>query len=314
MMLNNHFFGGENIGPYSTQLKCNSAAWLDKKATEVDRGGKIILPQAALMHLTRLNIQFPMLFKITNKKCNKVSHCGVLEFVAPEGKCFLPYWMMKNLLLNENDMVFVEYVNLPIARFAKFQPQSVDFLEISNPKAVLENSLRNFATLTKDDIISIHYNDKEYELCVLETRPGNAVSIIECDMDVDFAAPVGYKEPDYKKKEETDFSYRSDYQRPNEIKNNAPYGEGYRLDGKKAKQITTDQQASINDKNKLINDRLSTTRGVPNYNYEIGTLTFIRSEINSNNNNQKPDEVVKPKEITGQKLKHIGVKPPTQKS
>jgi ubiquitin fusion degradation protein 1 len=32
-------------------------------------------------------------------------------------------------------------------------------------------------------------------LRILETRPDNAVSIIECDMDVDFAPPVGYTEP-----------------------------------------------------------------------------------------------------------------------
>ena len=32
-------------------------------------------------------------------------------------------------------------------------------------------------------------------MCILETRPGDAVSIIECDMDVDFAPPVGYEEP-----------------------------------------------------------------------------------------------------------------------
>ncbi len=44
--------------------------------------------------------------------------------------------MMKNLLVDENDFIQVEYVSLPIATFAKFQPQSVDFLEISNPKAV----------------------------------------------------------------------------------------------------------------------------------------------------------------------------------
>ena len=36
---------------------------------------------------------------------------------------------------------------------------------------------------------------KGYELSVLEVKPGNAVSIIECDMNVEFAAPVGYKEP-----------------------------------------------------------------------------------------------------------------------
>lgn len=62
----------------------------------------------------------------------------------------------------------------------------------------LENSLRKFATLTKGDVISINYNGIDYELCILEVRPGNAVSIIECDMDVDFAPPVGYQEPDYK--------------------------------------------------------------------------------------------------------------------
>ena len=52
--------------------------------------------------------------------------------------------------------------------------------------------------MTKGDVISINYNEKDYELCILETRPGDAVSIIECDMDVDFAPPVGYQEPDYK--------------------------------------------------------------------------------------------------------------------
>lgn len=29
----------------------------------------------------------------------------------------------------------------------------------------------------------------------METKPGNAVSIIECDMNVEFAPPVGYTEP-----------------------------------------------------------------------------------------------------------------------
>lgn len=47
--------------------------------------------------------------------------------------------MMKNLLANEGDLIQVEYVNLRTAKFAKFQPQSVEFLEISNPKAVYES-------------------------------------------------------------------------------------------------------------------------------------------------------------------------------
>lgn len=54
------------------------------------------MPPSALEQLTRLNIVYPMLFKLTNKKTNRVTHCGVLEFVADEGKVYLPYWVSFN--------------------------------------------------------------------------------------------------------------------------------------------------------------------------------------------------------------------------
>lgn len=41
----------------------------------------------------RLNITYPMLFKLTNKNSDRVTHCGVLEFVADEGICYLPHWV-----------------------------------------------------------------------------------------------------------------------------------------------------------------------------------------------------------------------------
>ncbi len=44
--------------------------------------------------------------------------------------------MMRNLLLEEGGLVQLESVSMPVATFAKFQPQSTDFLDISNPKAV----------------------------------------------------------------------------------------------------------------------------------------------------------------------------------
>ena len=51
---------------------------------------------------------------------------------------------------------------------------------------------RHFACLSKGDVIAINYNKKIYELNVLETKPAEAVSIIECDMNVEFEAPPGY--------------------------------------------------------------------------------------------------------------------------
>lgn len=149
----------------------------------------VIMPPSALDQLTRLNIEYPMLFKITNRKLERQTHVGVLEFIADEGKIYIPYWMMKNLFLEEGDLVTIENVSLPVASFSKFQPQSVEFLDITNPKAVLENCLRNFACLTTGDVIAISYNNKIYELLVLETKPGRAVTIIECDMNVSFSLP-----------------------------------------------------------------------------------------------------------------------------
>jgi ubiquitin fusion degradation protein 1 len=34
-----------------------------------------------------------MLFEARNKSANTVTHCGVLEFVAEEGRCYLPHWV-----------------------------------------------------------------------------------------------------------------------------------------------------------------------------------------------------------------------------
>lgn len=236
----------------------------------VERGGKIIMPPSALDTLTRLNIQYPMLFKLTNKRTKRTSHCGVLEFVADEGRIYIPYWMMRNLCLEEGEAVQMDNVSLSVATYAKFQPQSVEFLDITNPKAVLENNLRNFACLTQGDVVAIKYNDKEYELCVLELKPGTAVSIIECDMNVDFAAPVGYKEPERPKPMD-----QSDaFQEPQEMEADEPQsfvpfaGSGNRLDGKKKGPDSSAPSTSTAP--------VQQRRGIPNYNYKRGTITFIR--------------------------------------
>lgn len=53
----------------------------------------VIMPPSALEQLTRLNINYPMLFKLTNRVMDRITHCGVLEFVADEGKVYLPHWV-----------------------------------------------------------------------------------------------------------------------------------------------------------------------------------------------------------------------------
>ena len=84
----------------------------------------------------------------------------MLEFVADEGKVYIPYWMMQNLAIDQGGLLMVESASLPVATFAKFQPHSVDFLDLTNPKAVLESKLRNFACLSTGDVVAIDYNNK----------------------------------------------------------------------------------------------------------------------------------------------------------
>ena len=63
--------------------------------------------------------------------------------------------MLQNLLCEEGDLVEVESAVLPVAKFSKFQPLSTDFLDITNPKAILENALRNFACLTTGGMLLV---------------------------------------------------------------------------------------------------------------------------------------------------------------
>ena len=87
--------------------------------------------------------------------------------------------MMQNLLLQEGDIVRLKNVALPKAQFVKLRPQSKDFLDISNPRAVLEKTLRAYTCLTTGDSILILYNNKRFYLDIMETKPGNAVSVFE---------------------------------------------------------------------------------------------------------------------------------------
>lgn len=163
-----------------------------------NHGGKIFLPASALDKLTQMHITYPMLFELTNGAKSKSTHAGVLEFTAEEGRCYIPYWLMQTLLLEPGDLLQTKSTDLLPGSFIKLQPQNTNFLEISDPKAVLETAFRNFSCLTVGDIFTFSYNDTTYEIAVLEVKPEgekHAISVQETDLEVDFAPPVGYQEP-----------------------------------------------------------------------------------------------------------------------
>uniref|UniRef100_A0A7S2A2U1 Uncharacterized protein n=1 Tax=Trieres chinensis TaxID=1514140 RepID=A0A7S2A2U1_TRICV len=187
-------FGGAGLPQrFEEQYHCYSVAYADK--AHLEGGDKILLPPSAFDTLARLQVDYPMLFRLESPQKGTLTHCGVLEFTAEEGSCYIPFWVMQNLLIEEGAVITITNVSLPKATFVKLRPQHVDFLEITNPRAVLEHALRNFSCVTKGDVICVPYNDRNYHFELMEVKPQDAACIIETDCNVDFDAPVGYKDP-----------------------------------------------------------------------------------------------------------------------
>ena len=256
------------VGVFQSDFHCFSMAMYQLENNQYESGGKIVLPASVLEKLTRMNIEYPMLFKLTHKNSQHATHCGVIEFSAQEGRTYTPHWMMNMLGMSEGDLVSLEYVSLNPCTYAKFQPITNDFLDLSNPKSLLERTLRSFACLSLGDVITIHHIGSQFQLRVLELKPDQAVTIIECDMEVDFAAPEGYQSPKRKipPKEELMETDELDTKVLAAAKEQQSFfafkGTGQRLDGK-----TKGTESDVNSK-------VTVKRGIPNYDYRPNKITF----------------------------------------
>lgn len=126
------------LEPFSETLRASSVAFLSTRddTSVLQNGDKVILPPSALEALTMRHVQYPMSFRLDNPVTGLSIHTGVIEFTAPEGKVYIPSWLMDYLALTEGYMVQVTNVRLPKATFVKLQPHSKTFLDLSNPKAV----------------------------------------------------------------------------------------------------------------------------------------------------------------------------------
>ncbi|KAA8549290.1 hypothetical protein F0562_000974 [Nyssa sinensis] len=225
---------------FEQNYRCYPVSFIEKPLLE--KGDKIIMPPSALDRLAYLQIDYPMLFRLSNPSAGRVSHCGVLEFIADEGLIYVPYWMMENMLLQEGDIVHVKNASLSKGTFVKLQPHTKDFLDLSNPKAILETTLRSYSCLTTGDTIMVPYNNKKFYIDIVETKPSPAISIIETDCEVDFAPPLDYKEPEKPARSTLSNKTPPEVQeeRARKIAKFSPFtGSARRLDGKSLMQSVT---------------------------------------------------------------------------
>ena len=178
------------------------ASFLDRE--DIEHSNSIILPPSALAKLTGLQKGFgrqssPVLFRILNIELNISTHCGVLDFTAEEGTCYIPTNMFNRLALVEGQNINLRNINLEKGKYIKIQPHLTAFIQNPNPKTILENNLRNYFCLTEGDTITVTFNRKDYLIDIIECKPKKAICTVNCDIEVDFAPPKDYKEPEQKK-------------------------------------------------------------------------------------------------------------------
>ncbi|CAN1231236.1 Ubiquitin recognition factor in ER-associated degradation protein 1, partial [Linum grandiflorum] len=299
--------------------RCYPVAFLDKP--HLEKGNKVIMPPSALERLAKLHIDYPMLFELHNPSVKRVTHCGVLEFVADEGLIYLPYWMMENMLLEEGDLVQMRNASLEKGTYVKLQPHSKDFLDVANPKAILETSLRNYSCLTTGDTIMVAYNNKKFYINIVEAKPSSAVSIVETDCEVDFAPPLDYKEPE----KPVASALKKPNKRPAEVDQEEPplkkkkldpfTGSARRLDGKESTEpaaaltttCTVKQCQTIEAKEEDRNDTKSSARRPgklmfgANKNRPVDETTSTTLKKESEKEVQKQEQEPKFQAFTGKK-------------
>ncbi len=176
-----------------------------------EHGDKILLPPSALQELSGRNLLEasqdgggPTLFRLGVRRHNASSTAvfgGVLEFSAPHGCAVVPSWMMAHLGVEDGDAISVQQVQLPKATYCRLRPINFgDFKQLESHRAVLEATLRGYFTLTKGATISVLFDDVEYILEVTDVGPaGEAVCIVNADIETEFDLPEEYFETPHKK-------------------------------------------------------------------------------------------------------------------
>ena len=166
---------------------------------DIDLSNSIILPQTALQKLSSMknfgDSKNPILFRILNIELNIFTHCGVAEFTAEEGTCYIPYNMFEKLCLIEGQTVNIRNIELKAGTFIKLKPHLTEFINNPNPKTILEYNLRNYFCVTEGDTISVKFGKKIYKIDIIQCKPSKAIRTLNCDIVVDFEAPKDYKEP-----------------------------------------------------------------------------------------------------------------------
>jgi formylmethanofuran dehydrogenase subunit D len=234
---------------------------------DINFSNSIILPPSALDQLSTKGIfdksKNPITFKILNIELNLSTYCGVFEFTAEEGICYIPSNMFEKLCLMEGQTVNIRNVELKPGTFIKLQPHLTEFINNQNPKTILEYNLRNYFCVTEGDTISVKFRNKIYKIDIVQCKPAKAIRTLNCDIEVDFDPPKDYKEPTIVnnsikgkgsirfKSDDIPVKEMTEEEKRKQIEDKKFCGHHFRMDGKNVTntQVKKIMQAKLENKN-----------------------------------------------------------------
>lgn len=164
---------------------------------------RIVCPESLLHALSSTENAFKgaATFRITSAS-GSITHAGVREFSAAEGRCGLPLKVIQSLLRTHIsssetlDMslvgpVHLKFVRLPKATYAKLQP--LHNFSLGPVKDCFEQNLRFHATLSIHDLVTVWNRGSAHVLRVTELKGAGAldddevvgVSLVDTDVTID---------------------------------------------------------------------------------------------------------------------------------
>ena len=165
---------------------------------DIDISNNIILPESALKELSKLknfgDSKNPLFFRIWNFEQNVSTMCGVADFTAEEGTCYLPNVMFEKLYLLEGQEVNIRKVDLEPGKSVKLRPQLNEFIKYPNSKNIIKYGLLNYFCVTTGDTISVNYKNKIYKFDVVQCQPKRSINISNGNIDIEFDDNINNEE------------------------------------------------------------------------------------------------------------------------
>jgi ubiquitin fusion degradation protein 1 len=187
---------------YTINLPCFSftCAQSDEITKQCRYSNKILLPPNVLHDLMAQELFKEgeiMFFKAINTKIEFGQVCGVHEFTASPDICHLPYHIMEDLALTEGENITIEKVNPPKGTYVKLRPHKTDFINLPDPKAILEKIMsKDYPVIAQGQTIAINHVElnRVFRIDIVETKPADVISIVNTDLNVDFDEPIDFEQ------------------------------------------------------------------------------------------------------------------------